>query len=519
MTLQDTRADVEDHDGGEASRFDRARQAIGFFGAPIAFVVLLLIPMPLETNQQQLAALMVFVFLLWITEAVPLPVSSMLALGLAVVLQVPTLEEGQTASGIVYSAFSSSTIFLVIGGFILSRAMSVHDLDRRFALRVLSIPGVTRSTARVAVAFGMIAALISAFVSNSAAAAMLLPIGIGIVREIGPTVAQAAGVKHASQTRFATMTMLMIAYGASVGGLLTPVGSTANVVGLGFLERQVGVQVGFAEWVPLTAPLVVVLFVVMCLVLYTLNKPETKKLPGAEAYVRAERESLGAWSRGEKNTLVAFLVAVVLWMAPGLLADSGIGAGTIDWFTSIDIGTAAVLASCLLFVLPISWQERTFTLTWRQAVDIDWGTVLLVGTGLVLGTLMDNTGLATVVGDGVVSSLGISSGPAVIILSVAFAVIISEMASNTAAVGVVAPVVIPIAAAVGMDPTMPVLAAIFGASCGFLLPVSTPPNAIVYGSGMVPITKMARTGVVFDILAIGVVSAGVLVMSTFITVS
>lgn len=498
------------------SRFDRMRQTAGLALAPAVFAVLLLAPLPLTTGQQHLAAIMAFVFVAWLTEAVPIPVSSLVALGLAVLLQVPEVdvEAGESADGFVYGAFSSSTIFLVLGGFVLARAMTVHGLDKRFALFVLSIPGVARSTLRVAVAFGLIATLVSAFVSNSAAAAMLLPIGIGIVRALGPELAEAAGVADASKTRFATMTMLMIAYGASVGGLLTPIGSTANVVGLGFLEQQVGVEVGFVEWFRMTAPLSATLFVVMCAVLYLFNRPETRELPGAEGYVRKERTKLGAWSRGEVNTLIAFSSAVVLWVGPSVLMETAIGQGVLAWFTSIDIGTAAVLAASLLFVLPLSWRDRTFTLTWRQAVAIDWGTIVLVGTGLVLGALMDNTGLAEVIGTSVVDRLGLSSTVAVTVLSVVLAIVISETASNTAAVGVVAPVVIPIATAVGMDPTIPVLAAIFGASCGFILPVSTPPNAIVYGSGMVPITRMFRTGIVFDLLAMVVVSAGVLLTAS-----
>lgn len=511
---------VED-DGTPDNRFDRIRQTTGLVAAPLALLVMLLAPLPLSTGQQHLAAIMVFVFIAWLTEAVPIPVSSLMALGLAVLLQVPDVDaaSGESAADFVYSAFSSSTIFLVLGGFILARAMTVHGLDKRFALFVLSFPGVARSTLRVAVAFGLIATLVSAFVSNSAAAAMLLPIGVGIVRALGPELAEVAGVKDASRTRFATMIMLMIAYGASVGGLLTPIGSTANVVGLGFLQQQVDIEVGFVDWFRMTAPLALTLFVVMCLVLYLLNRPETRVLPGAEKYVREQRREIGSWSRGEINTVIAFGLAIVMWVGPSLLSETPLADGALSWFVGLDIGTAAILAASLLFVLPISWRQRRFTLTWRQAVTIDWGTIVLVGAGLVLGALMDNTGLAEVVGRGVVDGLGLNSTVAVTVMGVVLAVVISEMASNTAAVGVVAPVMIPIASAVGMDPTIPVLAAIFGASCGFMMPVSTPPNAIVYGSGMVPITRMFRTGVVFDVVAIFVIAGGVLVTTSFVSLT
>lgn len=503
------------------SRFDRIRTTFGFIAAPGAMIILLLIPLPITNHQQMLTALMTFVFIAWITEPISIPVTSLLALGLAVLLGIPEVDAsaGESVAKFVYSAFSSSTIFLVIGGFILARAMTVHGLDKRFALFVLSIPGVARSTLRVAIAFGLIAALISAFVSNSAAAAMLLPIGVGIVRALGPELKELTGIENPGRTRFATMVMLMIAYGASVGGLLTPIGSTANVVGLGFLEQQVGVSVGFVDWFVMTAPLSAALFVLMCAVLYIFNRPETRKLPGAHAYIREQKAQLGAMTRGEVNTVIAFGVGVVLWIGPSILAETTLGKGPLAWFTSIDIGTAAILAASLLFVLPVSWKNREFTLSWRQAVKIDWGTIILVGTGLVLGALMDNTGLAEVVGISVVDGLGLQGTISVTILSVVLAIVISEMASNTAAVGVVAPIIIPIATAIGMDPTLPVLAAIFGASCGFMLPVSTPPNAIVYGSGMVPILRMFRTGIVFDIVASFVIAGGILVTVNFSTLS
>lgn len=498
--------------GGD--RFDRARQTVGIVLGPLLLVALLLIPMDLDWHQQSLLALMVFVFVMWITEALPIPVTSLLVLGLAVVLQVPSLEpgSGESASGFIYGAFSSSTLFLVIGGFILAQAMMVHGLDRRFALAVLSIPGVARSTATVAIAFGLVAALVSAFVSNSAAAAMLLPLGLGIVAAIGPEITAVTG-EHASRSRFACVTMLMIAYGASVGGLLTPIGSTANVIGLGFLKEQVGVEMGFFEWTARTAPLSITLFIAMCVVLLVMNRPEVGRLRGATDYVRDARASLGPLSRGEINTLAAFLLAVVLWVGPSLAGDGAAPGTALHAFQTLDIGTAALIGASVLFFLPIDWQERRFTLNWKEGSDIDWGTVLLVGAGLVLGTLMSNTGLAEIIGTNIVDLLGFTSVVPVVIASVAIAIFISEATSNTAAVGVVVPVVIPIAVAAGIDPTLPSVAAVFGASCGFMMPVSTPPNAIVYGSGMVPIFRMFRTGIVFDVIAVAVISAGVLAIA------
>ncbi|HYH34204.1 MAG TPA: SLC13 family permease, partial [Nocardioides sp.] len=168
----------------------------------------------------------------------------------------------------------------------------------------------------------------------------------------------------------------------------------------------------------------------------------------------------------------------------------------------LDEGTVAILAATLLFLLPVDWARRRFTMNWNEAVKIDWGTVILFGSGIVLGTLLSETGLAETLGKGIADGLGVTSLVAVSAVAALIAIVISETTSNTASATIVVPIVIPIAAAAGLDPVIPALAAVFGASFGFMMPVSTPQNAVVYGSGMVPITKMVRSGIVFDIIGI-----------------
>jgi solute carrier family 13 (sodium-dependent dicarboxylate transporter), member 2/3/5 len=176
----------------------------------------------------------------------------------------------------------------------------------------------------------------------------------------------------------------------------------------------------------------------------------------------------------------------------------------------------AIVAASLLFVLPLDRRLGGFTLTWRQAVAIDWGTIVLFGAGIALGSLLSSTGLAALIGSGLAESLGAASPFTLTLLAVMAAVLISETTSNTASVGIVVPIVISLARAAGMDPAVPALAAIFGASFGFMLPVSTPPNAIVYGSGMVPITRMIRSGFVFDIIGAIIIAVGVTVMASLV---
>jgi len=501
-------------------RFERGRRTIGLFLGPALFAVMLALPLELEPEQQRLAAVLVFVITYWVTEAIPIPVSALLGLALAVLIDAaPAPEEGDTTADLVFGAFASSTIFLFIGGFIIAHSMMTHGLARRFAFRVLALPGVGRSTYRTIVAFGAIAALLSAVISNTAATAMLFPIALGVTATLSGLVAEHASddVPH-DRLRFGTALMLMTAYGASVGGLLTPIGSPPNLIGREFIEEETGTTISFFEWVVTAAPIVVVMFAALSVVLIVLNRPEVRRLEGADEFIAEERAKLGPLSRGERNTLVAFAVAVTLWILPGVVGlvvgdDSAFYEDVLD---RLDEGVVALVAASLLFVLPIDWARRRFTLNWNEAVNIDWGTIILFGSGIALGTLLSQTGLAKVVGDSLASALGVSSLLSITIIAVVIAVLISETTSNTASVAIVVPIVIPIATAAEVEPLIPALAAVFAASYGFMLPVSTPPNAIVYGSGMIPITKMIRSGAVFDVIGAVLITLGVTAMANVV---
>jgi solute carrier family 13 (sodium-dependent dicarboxylate transporter), member 2/3/5 len=475
---------------GDGERFDRVRRTIGLAAGPGAAVAVYLATGGLEASQRSLAAVLTFVVVFWVTEPIPIPVTAVLGLALAVATGVAPSPE-------VFGAFSSPTIFLFIGSFIIARAMTIHGLDRRFAFRVLSLPGVAESTYRIVIAFGASAALLSSVISNTAAVAMLFPIALGILRAVGELLPPE--LRGRPRLRLGTALMLMTAYGASVGGLLTPVGSPPNLIGRAFIADLTGVEITFFSWMRMAFPIVAAMFVVLCALLLLLNRPEVRRLEGAREYISAQRAGLGPLSRAERNTLVAFGLAAALWILPESL-------------TGVDEATAAILAASLLFLLPVDWAKRRFTLDWEQAVRIDWGTVLLFGSGIALGSLLSSTGLAGRVGHWLAASLGVTSLLTLTVSAALAAVLMSETTSNTAAVGIVVPIVIPIAQAAGIDPFVPALAAVFGASYGFMLPVSTPPNAIVYGSGMVPITRMVRSGAAFDLFGVLLIAGGLLLL-------
>jgi sodium-dependent dicarboxylate transporter 2/3/5 len=488
-------------------RFEKARQTIGLVLGPVVFLVMYFAPLPLERNQHTLAAILAFTIVYWLSEAIPIPATAVLALALCVLFNVPDVgpNADDSPADIVYGAFSSDTIFLFIGAFIIAQAMVTHGLDRRFAFRILSLPGVSNSTYGVIIAFGAIAALLSSVISNTATAAMLLPIGLGMMGALGGLVQEQSGTERdVSRLRFGTALMLMISYGAGVGGLLTPIGTPPNLIGIGFIEEATDTTITFFAWVLAALPICLLMFIALCVILILLNRPEVRRLSGAGEYINEERSKLGSLSRGERNTLIAFAVAVTLWMLPGFVAlvlgEESSVYGLLG--SRLDEGTVAIVAAVLLFILPVNWAERRFTLNWNEAARIDWGTIILFGAGITLGTLLSETGLAETMGTGIAEALGFTSLLAVSAVAALIAILISETTSNTASATIVVPIVIPIAQAAGLDPVIPALAAVFGASFGFMMPVSTPQNAVVYGSGMIPITKMVRSGISFDILGI-----------------
>ncbi|HEY5852696.1 MAG TPA: SLC13 family permease, partial [Aldersonia sp.] len=385
----------------------------------------------------------------------------------------------------------------------LAAAMTVHGLDRRFALRVLSFPGIGSSTYRTAAAFGIVACVLSMFVSASATAAMLLPIGVGVVKTIGDLIQEQNPHIKTNRTKFSCLLMLAIAYGASVGSILTPITGIANVIGRGTIETMTGYKVELFDWIAMSAPYLIVMGGCMWIALIVVNRPEVKTIRGGQEYFRAHYADLGPMTRAERNVLVVFLVTVTLWVLPSLITTFGVTTPAIIAVTDrLNEGAVVILTACLLFFLPRGTGNGEKTLTWGEASKIDWGTVILVGTGLTLGAMMNATGLAETLGDGIADATGVHSTWLLSLIAIVIALAISETTSNTASVGIVVPIIIPIAIAIGVDPNIPAMAGVFGANAGAMLPVSTPPNAIVYGSGYVPMKRMIGTGIFVDIVCV-----------------
>lgn len=497
------------------------RRHFGLILGPLLFAAVVVAPLGLTLEQRLLAGLMAFAITYWVTEAIPIPITSILVLALAVVLRIPPAVAGKTEADSVFGSFSSPTMFLLIGSFIIALSMMKHGLSRRMAFAVLSLPVVGRSTHRLIIAFGVLGALLSSVIDNGAVVAMLLPIALGLNLEVSALIrALDADAAEKERLQFSTALMLMMSYGATVGALLTPVGDASNMLGRSFIQSEIGVRVPFLKWTLLATPVVVLMLVVLSVVVLTMSRPEVDRLPGMRRWVRAERDSLGPLSRGEVNTAIAFGIALTLWLLPsvvGLVAgdDSNL---RMSLSARLDPAVVAVLAAATLFVLPVDWDRREFTITWGEAKEINWGLLLLVGSALVLASLMHSTGLAEHIGSELANA--VAGAPHVLIYGGAagMAIGMSELTSNLASVSTLVPIVPSLSETAGVESMRMAMIVTFASIYGFMLPISTSANAIAYSSGLVPITKMIRIGLAVDLSGVLIVSAGVSLMLNVVSI-
>ena len=483
--------------------FNRRRRTAGLFLAPSVFLIVLFAPLGLPAPAHRMAAVMALVITLWVTEALPLAITAILGPCLAVVLGITT---GRAA----LAPFADPIIFLFIGGFMLAQAMFVHGVDRRIAYGALAMRGIGTSAFRMLLVYGAVCAALSMWISNTAATAMMFPIGLSILAHLSRTSPDKNRVR-----RYALALMLITSFGSSIGGMATPVGTPPNLIGIGMLQKIVGVEVSFLSWMALGVPIVAILFAYLVTQFYFTSVRGFDVAAGSTELVQRELERLGKRTVGQRNVLIAFGFTILLWIAPGLMAIAGADQSAFarGYAAHMPEGVAAMIGASLLFVLPVDWRERRFTLTWDEAVKIDWGITLLYGGGLALGEMTFATGLAQAIGEGVTNWLPSQSPLALTLLFTGAAIVVSEAASNTASANMIVPIAIAVSQAAGVRPIEPVLGATLGASMGFMMPVSTAPNAIVYSSGYVPIGKMMRHGVLLDVAAFFIIVATVMLMA------
>lgn len=481
---------------------DAWRQPVGFALAAVAMAAILLIPAPsLKPEAQRLAAVLAAVVVLWISEALPLPVTALAGCAACTLLKVAPAKT-------VFAPFADPLMFLFIGSFILARAIFLHGLDRRMAYSVLALPWVGGRPERILLAYGAVTTVLSGWISNTATTAMMFPIGMALLKFLSDTAARNGGQVS---SKYATALMLMTSMAATIGGLATPIGTPTNLIGLGHLRSQIGLEVSFFQWTLLGAPVVLVMFLFTYGYLRLLCPSGVQQIIGGHELLVSERDRLGPWTTGQKSTVLAFLITAALWVLPGLVA---LALGTDHgWYKALNErlpeGVVAVVGASLLFVLPGGGGRRA--INWTEAEKIEWGVVLLYGGGFALGQLSNETGLADFLGRSLAEFLPRQQMLPILIGGTVVAALVSELTSNTASANIVVPLVIAVSRAADVNPAYPALAATFSSSLGFMLPVSTPCNAIVYSSGYIPLGRMIRYGAILDV-------AGAIVMVTMVLV-
>jgi len=482
--------------------FNRRRRVFGLVAGPLVLLVLLAIPMSVPAPAHKLGAILAMMVVLWVTEALPLAVTALVGPVLAIIMRVAP---ARTA----FAPFADPIIFLFIGSFMLAEAMFVHGLDRRIAYGALSSRFVGASPIRILFVFGAVSAGISMWISNTATTAMMFPIGLSIAAHLTRGRESETGSRD-----FAIAMMLICAFGASIGGIGTPIGTPPNLIGIAMLSRIGGIEISFFRWMGLGVPIVILLFGFLVAYFYFRSLRGLRLDGGPSEQIEEELRRLGPLNPAQRNVLLAFGSTVVLWLTPGVLTVLGLGdtAFAKTLAQAVPESVAAMAGAILLFLLPVSWRAGRFTLTWEEAARIDWGIILLFGGGLAMGELAFSTGLAESLGRAVTAWLPVTSTAALTILFTAVAIVMSEAASNTASATMIVPIAIAVAQAAGISPLEPALGATLGASMGFMMPISTPPNAIVYSSGYVPITSMMKHGIVLDVVGFFVIVAMVLGM-------
>ena len=495
---------LEQEQSNQDSSFDSKRRIIGAIFGPICAILVWITPSSgLTPEGHKLLAIMTLVALWWITEPVPIPVTSLIGPTLCVVFDVVKMKEA-------FAAFANPMIFLFMGGFMIAKAMMVNGVDKRIAYGIMSMKWVGDNPRRIFLAIGLACMLCSGWISNTATAAMMFPIALGLLEAIREMMAAQGKIINLSSYKYATGLMLMTAYACSIGGVLTPIGTPPNIIMLGFLNEMCDLHVSFFQWMVWGFVAMVAYFAIAYIVLSRMFPSDVKHIAGATEFIDGKVKALGKWTRAQKNTMIAFGVAVILWITPGVLSIVlGTQSEVLNRYNRLfPEAIAAMVGALLLFFLPVDLKKNKMTLDWKDAVaGVEWGTLLLFGGGLAMGGMMYSTGLSSWIGDQIISMMG--GKPSELLFVAVFCVmslLLSELTSHTAATNMIGPLAIGTALSAGFSPVPVAVGVALSASLGFMLPVSTPPNAIVYASGYVPITKMIKSGVYIDFIGIAIVT-------------
>jgi sodium-dependent dicarboxylate transporter 2/3/5 len=470
---------------------------IGLFLGPILFIFTLVFfkPEGLSSEGVAIAASTLWIATWWITEAIPIAVTSLLPIVLFPLTGGLSLTDTSASYGHKY-------VFLYIGGFIIAIAIQRWDLHRRIALNIINIIG--SDVKKIILGFMIATAFLSMWISNTATSVMMLPIGMAIISQLKDD----PRTIENENTIFGKALMLAIAYGASIGGIATLIGTPPNLVLAGIVQEVYDVEITFVKWFILGLPISIILLIICWkyLTSYAFSFKQ-KSFPGGRAEIDSQLKKLGPISYEEKWVLGVFVFTAFAWISRSFLISKIL--------PGIDDTIIAIMAAVILFLLPAKKTFGRKILTWEEAVKLPWGILLLFGGGLALAQGFQTTGLAEWIG----SQLTLLDGVALILLlfvivsSVNF---LTEITSNLATTAMILPVLAPLAVTIDVHPYVLMVGATLAASCAFMLPVATPPNAVVFGSGYLRIPDMVRVGIWMNIISIILVTAVVYILMPLI---
>lgn len=477
------------------------RRQIGFWTGIIVAVILMLSDPPDGLSQPAMyaAAIAALMAIWWLSEAIPIAATALVPVAVAPSLSVTGVSE-------VTQHYANPLLFLFLGGFVIAMAMERWNLHRRIALLILKQVGFRPSS----LVGGFIAAtaFLSMWVSNTATATMMLPIALSLVNLLrnekeGPR-AGTVGKEtdgdgpiplEPSVRNFAFSLLFGIAFGASIGGIGTLIGTPPNALLVAYLASNFGVSIGFGQWMVVGVPFATIMLMLCWMVLTRIVYPLENTLPSAACEaLQQDMDALGPMSRGEKSVALVFLLTAFLWLSKPLINAVLPGLHLSD-------ASIAVMAAIALFSIPVKARENLYVLDWKAALRLPWGVLLLVGGGLALGALINDSGLAVwIAGNaGAFPHFPVIVQIALIALVVSM---ISHLTSNTATVATFLPLVATYALGEGIDPVFLAVPVALAASCAFMSPVATPPNAIVFASGFLTVGDMVRAGVVMNVVAL-----------------
>ncbi|MGO1637227.1 MAG: SLC13 family permease, partial [Ancrocorticia populi] len=398
------------------------------------------------------------------------------------------------------SPYASGTIFLFMGGFFLALAIQRWNLHRRIALVTVKLVGTQPK--RIVLGFMIATGFLTMWVSNTATAVMMLPIGLSVLKLVSD---QNEGM-NLLKSNFGKSLMLGIAYSSSMASVSTLIGTPPNTLLRAYLADNHDIILGFGQWMLFAAPMAwIFLFIGWWLLVNVIFKPEIDEIPGGKELINNELDEMGPMSRGEKMVGIVFILAALSWVfLPTIFPDSGIS----DELIAMCIGL-------VLFLLPVHPTKGVALLDWKTAKDIPWDVLLLFGGGLSLSAAFTNNGLSQWIGE---LSSGIGGLPVVLIVLVVAAIILglTEMTSNTATAAAFLPIMGGVAGGIGVDVTLLVIPVALVATFAFMLPVATPPNAIAFGSGYLKIGDMVKAGIVLNIIGLVLITINVMVMGPLV---